>query len=373
MWMTQEQADDLMNDDSGEDLSESEVAAIQAFFGKVLPEKPTTAFDDSDGDLISDLADALADGKTLTVNQAAVLNRRIEDLSQNKLYGQWARHPTGAFYTVGETTPILPPGVYSPVVVQGQLFFSPVRMKTDHLLRFPDTMTDEIVKEISDFWDRRAAFQQYGMSFKRGILMYGPPGSGKTSTLQLISRQVVDMGGVCLVFDFAGVFLIAYRALRSVQPDVPVVVLMEDVDSILERQNQSNVLNILDGVEEVDRIVFVATTNFAEKLLERVYNRPSRFDRRIFVGHPTAAGRKMYLDYLVGHGDPIEDIDRYIKDTEGMSMAHLKELFVSTVILGAEYAKTVKQLRVMNEEKPSSAFDQEASGGVPIPRGGNFL
>jgi len=55
------------------------------------------------------------------------------------------------------------------------------------------------------------------------------------------------------------------------------------------------VLNLLDGVKQVDNIIYIATTNYPELLEERILNRPSRFDRRFHIGTPSAEVRKFYF------------------------------------------------------------------------------
>ncbi|MFK5088309.1 AAA family ATPase, partial [Klebsiella pneumoniae] len=78
---------------------------------------------------------------------------------------------------------------------------------------------------------------------------------------------------------------------------------MEDIDATLEIYNESTVINLLDGVDRVDKIVFLATTNYPEKLGTRIMNRPSRFDKRFKVGYPTDNTRKIYLEHLIQDED----------------------------------------------------------------------
>ena len=228
----------------------------------------------------------------------------------------------------------------------------------DKIIRFPHAQVDRVIDEIERFWEREETFKTFKLSFKRGIIMHGPPGSGKTSALQLVARDVVERGGVVIIFD-PDLFGSAYRQLRVVQPDVPVVVLMEDIDALLESRNESAVLNILDGAEGVRKVVFVATTNYPEKLGPRIWNRPSRFDRRVKVGHPDEVGRKMYLESLIeGHENELDvDVDKFIKQTHGMSLAHLKELFVATQIIGLSFDEAATHLKEMHKERPTSADD----------------
>jgi energy-coupling factor transporter ATP-binding protein EcfA2 len=307
------------------------------------------------------------------------LQRLVENLETLNKYGpdllkgQWSK-AQGRYTLIGETSSLLPPGYYDTVIDQaGSIWFEPVRARTDKLLRFPDAATDKVIAEIETFWSREEIFEEFGLPFKRGILLYGPPGSGKTCTLQLLARDVVQRKGVVLIYQ-PEIFIHAYRQLRRQQPDTPVVVLMEDIDATLKRNNESTVLNTLDGTDTVHKTVFVATTNYPEELGERIINRPSRFDRRLFVSDPSDVARKMYLDDMI-RGKKLPEgisIDQMVKDTRGMSLAHVKELFVLAVVIGADYKEAVKDLTEMHFEKPTSHKDRDRWGTFN-PERGNYI
>ncbi len=301
-------------------------------------------------------------GFTLDELRRVVSNlEKIEAVSDNALVrGQWARH-NNKYLMVGNTIPKLPPGYYdNSVDSSGNLYFDPIRARTDDLLRFPDAATDKIIAEIETFWEREDVFRKFGLPYKRGILMWGPPGSGKTSTLQLLARDVVDRGGMMLIYQ-PELFIHAYRQLRQVQPETPLVVVMEDLDAILQRHSESQVLNTLDGADVIDRTVFVATTNYPENLGPRIVNRPSRFDRRLFVGDPSAQARTIYLESLVKkQGLPKGlDLRQMVKDTDTMSLAHVKELFVATVVIGTPYEEALGHLKEQHLNDPHSAQDRD--------------
>lgn len=272
---------------------------------------------------------------------------------------QWAEIG-GNYVGSTETMPVIPPGVYDIHSFQGGYYFSPLDERDDDLIRFPGTRIDDVVNEIETFWTQENAFRAHGLPYKRGILLYGPPGSGKSSTLRFITNDVVAKGGIVLTYSGPDSFISGYRILRTIQPTTPIVVLMEDLDSILKMYSQSAILNLLDGVESVDKVVFLATTNYPGDLKARISNRPSRFDRVYAIPHPNEAGRRLYLESLIRHGDEV-DVDQYVKDTGGMSLAHLKELFVATVILGNPYGETLKTLRAMRN--PPSAVDVDGEMG----------
>lgn len=261
------------------------------------------------------------------------------------------------------TTQTMEPGMYDiGVSQQVGIYFSRVDLRDDELIQFPDTAQDRIAEDIVRFWDREPLFGAHDIPFKRGILLYGPPGSGKSCTLQLVGRDVVKRGGIILQFADPDVFVEGYRTFRKAQPDTPLVVIMEDIDTLLERKNESKILNLLDGAEVANKVVFLATTNYPEKLGPRIMNRPSRFDRVYKVPHPSEPSRLMYLE-RIAKGMPL-DLTRWAKDTNGLSLAHLKELFVGVALLGDDYKETLDTLKEMRRRRVSAEDEEEFTPGI---------
>ena len=267
---------------------------------------------------------------------------------------QWTTSDNKRFIPASHTKPCLVPGVYE---IQHSntvgLYFQKIPVKTEGLIRFPQTNSDRVVKEIQNFWEKETIFREYKLTYKRGIILWGPPGSGKSCTIQLITKDVVDREGVVIKFTNPSLFLEGMRVFREIQKETPVVILMEDIDSTLEIYNESDVLNILDGIDQVEKVVFLATTNYPERLGARILNRPSRFDKRFKIDHPNAESRMMYFKHLIGErkiSDLNIDLEKWVKDTARFSIAHLKELFVAVIILGDDYNEAVETLSSMKEE-----------------------
>lgn len=271
-----------------------------------------------------------------------------------KSYCQWSTSDGRIFVPTTFTQKALTPGVYevntSPNI---GLYLEKIAVKTEGLVRFPDSNSDLVVEEIQKFWDKEEQFKEFELVYKRGILLWGPPGSGKSCTLQLIMEDVINRNGVVIRFDDPDLFLDGMRAIRTIQIETPVVVIMEDIDSIINEYSESEVLNILDGVNEVHKAVFLATTNYPDRLGKRIVNRPSRFDKRFKIGMPNAESRAVYLKHLCRKHEPNAlgiDLDKWVADTKEFSIAHLKELFVAVVILGDDYSKAIKTLKNMKED-----------------------
>lgn len=295
-----------------------------------------------------------------------------DDEKITSAYVQWTTSDNIIFVPASRTKEMLTPGVYEiSVSPQIGIYFKKIPVRTEGLLRFPQTNSNKVIDEIKKFWERESIFREYNLSYKRGILLYGPPGSGKSCTIQLLMQDVVHRNGVVLLFQDPNLFIEGLRILRQVQPDTPVVTIMEDIDSLLDMHNESEILNILDGVNEADKVVFLATTNYPERLGARIVNRPSRFDKRFRIGYPNEESRQMYFEHLIGAENIKElgiDLKRWVKDTDRFSLAHLKELFVAVVILDDDYDEAVKTLQSMKEDIDDREIGQMGFGSSPKNR-----
>src|SRR6185369_5245482 len=124
-------------------------------------------------------------------------------------------------------------------------------------------------KELKEFWEKEDSYRQAGVTYKRGVLLYGPQGSGKTSISKIVVNDVIKRGGIAIDFKFPEHDVPALQFFRKAEPNRPLVVLMEDIDILVSDGNakkESDVLNILDGMFNIEKVIFLATTNHPEKL-----------------------------------------------------------------------------------------------------------
>lgn len=216
--------------------------------------------------------------------------------------------------------------------------------------------------DIRKFWSLESKYKELNELYKRGIMLAGSSGSGKSCTLQLVCDELVNSGGLVIKFDNPELFIEAIRLFRQIEPNRNFIVVMEDLDGFLDDWPESTILNILDGVDQTNHVVFLATTNYPDKILGRLMNRPSRFDRVFDFGPPDPKVREFYLSNLVekyrkNNKDFSIDIEKWIKDTDTLSIAHLKELFISVNIFEYDYNETLKMLKGM--KKKLKAKDDE--------------
>lgn len=275
-------------------------------------------------------------------------------LVQYAYYGQ-------GYIPATPTTEALPPGVYNVVQSPVGAYFLPHAIVTDRLLRLPDSRSDDVISEIEKFWPLKDRFKEFGFTHKRGILLWGPPGSGKTATISFIIKQMIEGGDIVVLANdqHPSVVANALGKLREIEPERRAIVVMEDIDTIIDSFGEAEVLSLLDGEASIDNVVFLATTNYPENLDGRVVNRPSRFDRVVKIGMPNAQARKMYLESR-NLGEDV-DIDAWVAATDGFSIAHLKELIVGVCCYGNPFKIECERLRRMFQ-RPNSSMDRRGIG-----------
>lgn len=239
-------------------------------------------------------------------------------------------------------------------------------LNLDALIELPSPEGMKVIEGIESFWQKEDKFKEYGYAFKRGVLLYGIPGGGKSSIINLLCKKLVEeKDGVIFTLnsqdDLRYYTNFMPEIYRMIEPKRPIICIIEDIDGLCQNKEvESALLNVLDGIEQLQNIVYLATTNYTEKLSERITNRPNRFDIRIEVKSPNAECRKLYLSKKLKEEDlKIIDLEDWVKKTEGMTMAHLGEIIKSVIILGEDFDATLERLGNMKQTPQSRNYNQE--------------
>ena len=275
-----------------------------------------------------------------------------EDKKDFDIPSCWSNLKNDEYAPAYVTVPKVPSGVYEigwnsnlqTYTLKKQPF------KTDELYHLPSYEITDILKDIDNFWNRVDVYKKYNFIHKRGILMYGEPGCGKSGIIQLIAQQLIEKDGIVInIKDEEDVerFTSFIATFRKVEPNRPLIVLLEDIDSLAGegRSQTARLLNILDGVKQIEGVVYIATTNYPEKLQERITNRPSRFDRRYKVELPNEDIRLAYIKHKLNDDDLANiDIEEWVSKTEGMSLSLLKEVVISVIVMGRSFNETMDNL-----------------------------
>lgn len=280
---------------------------------------------------------------------------------------QWLSIGDEQYVQVTETIRHLPVGTYRiGQTDSGMPIFNRLRIVTDKLIRFPDSRSNAVIDGIHKFWASKKRFKALGQIHKRGVMLWGPPGSGKTATLMLLCADLMGAGGMVILCAHPALTAMALRQLRKIEPERPLICIMEDLDELVSNFGESDLLNLLDGENQVENVCFIATTNYPKRLDPRFVNRPSRFDEIVKIGMPNADSRRLYLEGILDGRLTPEQVSQWVADTEGMSLAHLKELVVSVFCLDVPYPDVIARLNIMKK----CAFDERKFGIEPLVNGG---
>jgi hypothetical protein len=269
----------------------------------------------------------------------------------------WAKQGV-SYFPCDEAVPQLAPGQYEILSSQSSgIYFKMANGKFDELIKLPDSASEAVIAEIENFWTKEEHFRKFGFLWKRGILLWGPPGSGKTCCLQQISNNIITQGGIAVYASHPGVTAAGLSIMRRIEPERPIVVMMEDLDAMVHQFGEQEILALLDGELQIDNVVFIATTNYPERLDKRIVNRPSRFDLVRLIDMPNPTAREVYLttkNKRLAQPENAEELQKWIKGTDRYSIAHLKELIVSVEVfeVGLEFA--LKRLSQMLDSPPKS-------------------
>ena len=237
-------------------------------------------------------------------------------------------------------------------------FLQPGAKKWDDLSLQPE-LKEELMANTVNFLKKSRELARYGIPRKRGLILAGKPGTGKT----LIARVLMcnSPGITCLATDPALLVSARYiRELYEIAGDLkPTIVFLEDIDLIGESRGGpfargdalNELLDILDGVKQCNQVVTIATTNYVEALDDALSQRPSRFDRVITMRLPGWELRREIVHNLCRRIplDP-EVQDHVVSMTEGYTPAQVQEVIYGLVIQHKNIYGIRKGYRFTNEE-----------------------
>lgn len=259
----------------------------------------------------------------------------------------------GGLYRISNTRPTfrgsLPAGVYELIQDRqtGEIFFQIASCNYDQLLDIPSGVYNYVVNELERFLtpETKARFDQMGFLYKRSALLYGVPGTGKTCIVNRVAEKVVSEGGVVLFNPDPRLLKRVLPILDDIQPKTITMVIFEELDQLVANY-ESELLHILDGEVQKANMIYMATTNFINKVPARIM-RPGRFSTVIEVPFPDEVARRFYLNHKLAGTDA--DIENWVKVSEGLSIDELKETVLSVFCLEQSLENSVKRMKDLKE------------------------
>lgn len=238
--------------------------------------------------------------------------------------------------------------------------------------------TKDISGKIDKFFGKIAIYEKYGIFPKRGILLYGPPGAGKSFVISKVCREYTKRNDtVVIIWDTASIrasgVLSLLRMLKYDDAVKRMILVVEDIGGVEVDVNpqkfvESSLLTLLDNSTKSFKIptLIIATTNFPQHLLDNLTNRPQRFDDLIEVKRPSADFRARFLDFF-SKGSAPEHIKELIvqKKYDVFSVAHIKEIIIRSEIYELPYEVALEQVYGQTQ-KVAKEFKSDGSDRMGI-------
>lgn len=204
----------------------------------------------------------------------------------------------------------------------------------------PEAVLHRIERHTIDVAGHRAGLRSAGQHLKRGLLLHGPPGTGKTHTTRYVIQQLAGS----TVFMLTGMSLQAVGPVTGLARELePAIVVLEDVDLVAEERSHGpmsnpvlfELLDAMDGAAADADLLFLLTTNRADLLEPALASRPGRVDVAVEIGLPDDDARHRLLDLYL-RGVPTEATSEAVDDavgrTAGVTASFIKELVRRAVL-----------------------------------------
>jgi len=226
--------------------------------------------------------------------------------------------------------------------------FVDLRFRSHYAVAEADIVLDDAMRGLIDrlliqFHHRRDELGRLGLPARRGVLLFGPPGTGKTYLCKYLAHR---LDGVTTLVATGRALLHARSICQIARMLQPALVVLEDVDLVYSSREENaygvalgELMDELDGFAADDAILFVLTTNAIERVEAAVKDRPGRISQCILFDLPGPALRQRYLDALTAPYDTAAlDAEALTALTDRTSHAFLKELVFRAVQIAAEDA-----------------------------------
>jgi len=214
----------------------------------------------------------------------------------------------------------------------------------------PDGMLEHIERHIIGIADWSADLLSAGQHLKRGLLLHGPPGTGKTHTVRYLTGRLADLTVILLTGRSIRFIDEAAALARRLQPSM---VVLEDVDLVAIDRDYSpggnpllfSLLDAMDGVGADADVTFVLTTNRADILETALADRPGRVDLAVEIPRPDARCRERLLRVYARDLTVDADLEQVVAGTEEVTASFIKEMIRRTVLVSLRAGERPPVLR----------------------------
>jgi transitional endoplasmic reticulum ATPase len=239
----------------------------------------------------------------------------------------------------------------------------------------PQATLDILERNTVGFFENSEVLRKANRSLKRGILLHGKPGTGKTFTARWLAQSREGMTVILMSGEQLWMIKQCCQIARMLAPSI---VIMEDVDLVATQRDEGRhpmyqvtlhqLLNEMDGLSGEVPVLFLLTTNRPEAIEPAIASRPGRVDQAIEYPLPDAECRGRLIE-LYGRGLPLAltDVESIVARTEGASPAFIQEMMRKSVLIAAE-TSVGEGVPTITDEHCQAAIRELLFGGGELTR-----
>lgn len=286
-------------------------------------------------------------------------------MAENKTQIVWTSENDKDYYPSRPAFTSIPKGAYLlKYSSEYGAYVSKMDFKNDNAIPILNSYYKDISTDFENFLSLKNKYKSSGIEFNRAILIHGQPGCGK----KYLCRRLSDsFDGITLYVEDPTDLNEFISLIQKGNNISNILVIIEEVGISLEKYGLSAIKNVLKSNDSRDGVYVVATTNFENKISEFLTDKPGMFEEKFFIEYPDDVERGQYIKSLY---EILEikctknKINKISKDTESLSVGHIKNLIESVELYEYNYSDKLDELFEMKENIITSTYSDNASRDI---------
>lgn len=259
------------------------------------------------------------------------------------------------FYKTSEDKLIIPKDIYKMTIRSGDIGFQRLDPGVDRYIKFENSEMDVLQNNIETFFASEDLYKENETRHKGATLIYGPPGSGKSSAL----LNIVKNCDVYTIYIPKYIDLSNLDTFKEYFKGQKVIIIMEELTERL-RGGTEDLLNFMDGYTSWDNCYVLATTNHPEELPENIVDRPGRFNNIIELKVPPNDIKEKYLR-LKGVEEAL--IPEILLRTKDCSFDYISQIVIQSKVRKINIIDYLEEIKLV-KKKVKNAFSNKSQVGM---------